>query len=143
MENINLTMFKHCWVDTHGPVIHLPPDLTPLDTFLYRYVKNVVYGTNSRSIEELQNNLFNVIHNIDHFLRVHKFILNKIEEFLTSIKIIFTQSQIIIFYYFCYSLINKFVSLNIGYKHEKTYLYTYLYLSMIFQSNSTIVLSLY
>ena len=48
--------------------INWPPrscDLSPLDFFLWGYVKGKVYANNPRTIQELKNNIQNVIHEME------------------------------------------------------------------------------
>ena len=49
--------------------IQLPsfsPDLTPLDVFLWRYLKAKVYNTNPESLEDLQNRIIRAAQNTLH-----------------------------------------------------------------------------
>lgn len=67
VSNSLINMFGDNWIGTHGPIPWPPrsPDLTPLDFYLWGYVKSKVYATSSRDIIELQNKIFDVITNID------------------------------------------------------------------------------
>lgn len=59
--------FPESWVGRGGPVAWPPrsPDLTPPDFFLWGYVKNLVYGKNPSSIQELQTSISEVFSVID------------------------------------------------------------------------------
>jgi hypothetical protein len=50
------TNFPGCWVGHDGPIPWPPrsPDITPLDSFLWRYVKDIVYKTHVISFDELK-----------------------------------------------------------------------------------------
>ena len=51
--------FRHRLITTHGPIRWPPrsPDLTPCDFFLWGHVKNRVYSTQPRSIEDLEEKI--------------------------------------------------------------------------------------
>ena len=53
------TQFPHRWIGRRGE-IEWParsPDLTPLDYFLWGYLKSKVYSTQPQSLDELQNRI--------------------------------------------------------------------------------------
>ena len=55
----NDTQFPHRWIGRRG-VIEQParsPDLTPLEYFLWGYLKSKVYLTQPQSLDELQNRI--------------------------------------------------------------------------------------
>lgn len=56
------------WIGTNGQIRWPPrsPDLTPLDFFLWGYVKNLVYKNQYESVHELQTELRRIILNIHH-----------------------------------------------------------------------------
>lgn len=56
------------WIGTNGQTKWPPrsPDLTPLDFFLWGYVKNLVYKNTYESVNELQTELKRIILNIHH-----------------------------------------------------------------------------
>jgi len=49
--------FPDAWIGRGGPVPWPPrsPDLSPLDFFLWRYIKNTVYAEKIRNIQHLQD----------------------------------------------------------------------------------------
>lgn len=59
--------FQNQWIGTNGPIAWpaRSPDLSPLDFFLWGYVKDNVYNNVHRDVEELKNNIEEVISNID------------------------------------------------------------------------------
>lgn len=56
------------WIGTFGQIRWPPrsPDLTPLDFFLWGYVKDLVYRNRYNSVQELQNEVKRIISNIHH-----------------------------------------------------------------------------
>lgn len=52
-------MFGEQWIGRFGPVRWPPrsPDLTPMDFFLWGYVKGEVYATDVSTVEELRNRI--------------------------------------------------------------------------------------
>ena len=50
-DDLNLNLKAEVEWPSHSP------DLTPPDFFLWGYLKNRVYGTNPKSLQELQNNI--------------------------------------------------------------------------------------
>lgn len=59
--------FPNQWIGTNGPIAWpaRSPDLSPLDFFLWGYLKNKVYATVHPDVENLRNNIEDVITNID------------------------------------------------------------------------------
>lgn len=59
-------LFGTQWIGTHGPTQWPPrsPDLTPLDFFLWGFVKNEVYKTTYASVQELKDALMTILRNI-------------------------------------------------------------------------------
>lgn len=58
--------FHNQWIGNRGPV-HWParsPDLTPLDFFLWGFIKNRVYQSQNNTIEELRDNVADAFQNI-------------------------------------------------------------------------------
>lgn len=64
--------FPGGWIGREGPIAWPPrsPDLTPLDFYMWGYVKNKVYATRPANIEELKNKIRNAIAGIPalHFV---------------------------------------------------------------------------
>lgn len=60
-------LFGDQWIGTNGPVQWPPrsPDLTPMDFFLWGYIKNAVYSRKCANVQELQDHIFNVIMSIE------------------------------------------------------------------------------
>lgn len=58
--------FGEQWIGTHGPVSWpaRSPDLTPLDFFLWGYLKNEIYKKKYDSVEELKNSLCTILYGI-------------------------------------------------------------------------------
>lgn len=53
----------NCWIGRHGH-IHWPPnspDLTPMDSFLWGYLKNIVYAEGRTTLEELRRRILDSI----------------------------------------------------------------------------------
>ena len=48
--------FPDAWIGRVGPILWPPrsPDLSPLDFFLWGYIKNIVYAEKVRNIQHLQ-----------------------------------------------------------------------------------------
>ena len=65
-EYLNNT-FTNKWIGRRGPVEWPPrsPDLTPLDYFLWGYLKSVVYKNRPRSLEELRHAIITECQNIN------------------------------------------------------------------------------
>lgn len=66
-------MFQNNWIGTRGP-IHWParsPDITPLDFFLWGYVKNEVYLTPPNNIDELKDRISEAIANISNDVKLN------------------------------------------------------------------------
>lgn len=60
-------LFGNQWIGTNGP-IQWParsPDMTPLDFFLWGYVKDEIYKRRYETVDELQININNIIRSID------------------------------------------------------------------------------
>ena len=59
--------FSDRWIGRDGPISWPPcsPDITPLDFFLWGYVKDIVYQTKVRDITDLKQRIFNAIATID------------------------------------------------------------------------------
>ena len=55
------------WIGRDGPIPWPPrsPDITPLDFFLWGYVKDIVYRTKIRDITDLKQKITDVIATID------------------------------------------------------------------------------
>ena len=51
--------FPDRWIGCDGPILWLPrsPDITPLDFFLWGYVKDIVYRNKVRDINDLQHRI--------------------------------------------------------------------------------------
>jgi hypothetical protein len=51
--------FNHRWMDTHGPLQWPPrsPDLTPLDFFVWGYLKTVVYSNLPNDFQDSKNKI--------------------------------------------------------------------------------------
>lgn len=58
--------YAHKWIGRRGPIEWPPrsPDLTPLDFFLWGYIKSIVFSTQCNSIEELQRRIMQACQNI-------------------------------------------------------------------------------
>ena len=65
-EFLNET-FPNRWIGRDGPIPWPPrsPDITPLDFFLWGYVKDIVYKTKVRDIDDLKQRIFNAMTTID------------------------------------------------------------------------------
>uniref|UniRef100_H3AR58 Tc1-like transposase DDE domain-containing protein n=1 Tax=Latimeria chalumnae TaxID=7897 RepID=H3AR58_LATCH len=59
-------IFPEKWIARCGPIAWPPrsPDLSPLDYFLWGYVKTVVYLSKPQSLDELRARIMNAIHEI-------------------------------------------------------------------------------
>ena len=66
VSSLNET-FSDRWIGRDGPISWPPrsPVITPLDFFLWVYVKDIVYRTKVRDITDLKQRIFNVIATID------------------------------------------------------------------------------
>ena len=55
--------FPNRWIGRNGPTLWPPrsPDITPLDFFLWGYVKDRVYRTPVRDVETLQSRIIEVL----------------------------------------------------------------------------------
>ncbi|GFS63633.1 uncharacterized protein TNCV_1961891 [Trichonephila clavipes] len=55
------------WIGRDGPIAWPPrsPDLTPLEFFLWGYVKDNVYGIQVNSLEELKQNIQTAVSTVD------------------------------------------------------------------------------
>lgn len=64
-SNLN-GQFGTQWIGTHGPTKWPPrsPDLTPLDYFLWGYLKDEVYKNNYNNVQELKMELTRILSNI-------------------------------------------------------------------------------
>ena len=65
-EFLNET-FPDRWIERDGPIPWPPrsPDITPLDFFLWGYVKDTVYRTKVREMTDLKQRISNAIATID------------------------------------------------------------------------------
>ena len=65
-EFLNET-FPNRWIGRDGPIPWPPrsPDITPLDFFLWGYVKDIVYKTKVRDIDDLKQRTSNAMTTID------------------------------------------------------------------------------
>ena len=59
--------FSHRWIGRDGPISWPPrsPDITPLDFFLWGYIKDIVYRTKVQDITDLKQRISNAIATID------------------------------------------------------------------------------
>ena len=55
--------FSYRWIGRDGPILWPPrsPDITPLDFFLWGYVKDIVYRTKVRDVNDLQHRIIEAI----------------------------------------------------------------------------------
>ena len=55
--------FPERWIGRDGPIPWPPrsPDITPLDFFLWGYVKDIVYRTKVRDVSDLQQRIIEVL----------------------------------------------------------------------------------
>ena len=55
--------FPDAWIGRGGPIPWPPrsPDLSPLDIFLWGYIKNIVYAEKIRNIQQLQERITSAI----------------------------------------------------------------------------------
>lgn len=60
-------LFYHQWIGRNGPVAWpaRSPDLTPLDFFLWGYLKNKIYRTFPNTVDELKRNIKTAIEEIE------------------------------------------------------------------------------
>lgn len=60
--------FPDRWISTHGPVKWPPrsPDLTPLDFYLWGYLKNNLYVQRYASVNEVRVKIMDLLQNIHH-----------------------------------------------------------------------------
>lgn len=75
--------FPGAWIGRRGP-IEWParsPDLTPCDFFLWGFLKNIVYGRNPRTIDQLRAEIQNAISKVDMQLcqKVCRSVFSRIE----------------------------------------------------------------
>ncbi|KAJ9601149.1 hypothetical protein L9F63_000728 [Diploptera punctata] len=59
-------IFSSCWIVRGGPIAYHPktPDLTPLDFYLWGYVKDKVYVTPIRDLHDLRDRIIETIKSI-------------------------------------------------------------------------------
>jgi hypothetical protein len=62
--------FPNQWVATYGPIAWPPrsPDLTPLDFFLWGYLKDKLYEDRYASVDEMLNKIREILYSIHHTL---------------------------------------------------------------------------
>jgi len=58
--------FPDAWIGRGGPIPWplRSPDLSPLDFFLWRYIKNTVYGEKIRNIQQMQESISSAIETV-------------------------------------------------------------------------------
>ena len=58
--------FPDAWIGRRGPIPRPPrsPDLSPLDIFLWGYIKNIVYAEKIRNIQHLQDRITSAIETV-------------------------------------------------------------------------------
>ena len=58
--------FPDAWIGRSGPIPWPPrsPDLSPLDFFLWEYIKYIVYAEKIRNIQHLQDRITSAIENV-------------------------------------------------------------------------------
>jgi len=58
--------FPDSWIGRGGPIPWPPrsPDLSPLDCFLWGYIKNIVYDEKIRNIQHLQERITSAIETV-------------------------------------------------------------------------------
>ena len=58
--------FPDAWIGRGGPIPWPPrsPDLSPLDFFLWGYIKNIVYAEKIRNIQQLQERITSAIETV-------------------------------------------------------------------------------
>ena len=58
--------YPDAWIGRGGPISWPPrsPDLSPLDFFLWRYIKNIVYAEKVRNIHHLQERITSAIETV-------------------------------------------------------------------------------
>ena len=59
--------FSNRWIGRDGPIFWPPrsPDITPLDFFLWGYVKDIVYRTKVKDISDLKERIIAAVNTID------------------------------------------------------------------------------
>nr|XP_005998403.1 PREDICTED: uncharacterized protein LOC102358965 [Latimeria chalumnae]XP_005998404.1 PREDICTED: uncharacterized protein LOC102358965 [Latimeria chalumnae] len=81
-------VFPDKWIGRHGPIAWPPRllDLSPLDYFLWGYVKTVVYSSKLQSLDELRARITNAIHKItqQQLENVFNELENRIERCITK-----------------------------------------------------------
>lgn len=62
------THFPNQWMGTHGPILWpaRSPDLTPLDFFLWGYLKDKLYEERCVSVEEMVRRIRNILREVHH-----------------------------------------------------------------------------
>lgn len=62
--------FPEKWIGTNGPLLWPPrsPDLTPLDFFLWGYLKDKVYATQPTSLDDLIQRIKNACETISSYM---------------------------------------------------------------------------
>jgi len=62
--------FPDAWIGRGGPIPwpHRSPDLSPLDFFLWVYIKNIVYGEKIRNIQYLQERITSAIETVTRYM---------------------------------------------------------------------------
>lgn len=69
------------WIGRNG-TLHWPPnspDITPMDTFLWGHLKNVVYQRPNRNIEELQQKIINEIDRLNQYPNIIRESLDRLK----------------------------------------------------------------
>ena len=58
--------FPDAWIGRGGPIPWPPrsPDLSPVDSFLWGYIKNIVYAEKIRNIQQLQERITSAIETV-------------------------------------------------------------------------------
>ena len=58
--------FTDAWIGRGGPIRWPPrsPDHSPLDVFLWRYIKNIVYAEKIRNIQQLQERITSAVETV-------------------------------------------------------------------------------
>lgn len=67
MQELLERLFRHQWIGTNGPIQWPPrsPDITPIDFFLWGYIKNEVYKRRYQTLDELQESVTTIIRGIE------------------------------------------------------------------------------
>ena len=62
--------FPDAWIGRGGPIPWPPrsPDLSQLDFFLWRYIKNIVYAEKIRNIQHLQDRITSAIESLTRYM---------------------------------------------------------------------------